>query len=113
MKKVMLLASEEMCDNLRRVLDDKYITLPCSDPTACGELLDLSPDALILNLFLPGTDGVTFLKDHAGDLPPVILALTFFISDSILQELTSLGVSSAILLPCQLGRLEKHLSDLL
>lgn len=110
MKRVMLLASEEMCDHLRAALDNKYITLPCSDPATGGELLEQKPDALILDLFLPGTDGVAFLKAHAADLPPVILAITRFISDGLLQELEALGVSSMVLIPCIVSYLRDQLA---
>ena len=34
MKKVMLLAPESLCDSLRDALENKYTTLPCSDPSS-------------------------------------------------------------------------------
>ena len=99
MKKVMLLASEDMCDILQQELNNKYITLPCSDPLAGTELLQTDPDVLIVELSLPGANGMTFLREHANALPPVTVALTTFISDQILVELAALGVSSVVLLP--------------
>lgn len=100
MKQVMLLASEDMSEILRDALDDKYTILPCSDPDIGGALLGSWPDVLILDLFLPGTDGLAFLRTYAKDLPPVVMVLTRFISEALLQELTALGVSSVIRVPC-------------
>lgn len=70
MKKVMLLAPESLCDSLRDALENKYTTLPCSDPSAARELLLEEPDTLILSLALPGTTGLTFLRENAVFLPP-------------------------------------------
>lgn len=102
MKKVMLLAPENLCDILRDVLETKYITLPCSDPSAARELLLSEPDTLILSLFLPGTDGLTFLRENAAILPPKVIALTVYFDDAILFELEDLGVSQFIRIPCNL-----------
>ena len=100
MKKVMLLAPKNLCDILRDALEDKYITLHCSDPSAAKEVLSEEPDTLILSLFLPGTDGLTFLREHADILPPRIIALTLYYNEEILTELAVLGVSQVARMPC-------------
>ena len=100
MKKVMLLAPERLCDILRDALEDNYITLPCSDPSAARDVLAAEPDTLILSLFLPGTDGLTFLREYAAILPPRIIALTLYYDDDLLTELAALGVSHVARLPC-------------
>ena len=100
MKKVMLLAPERLCDILRDALEDNYITLPCSDPSAAKDVLAAKPDTLILSLFLPGTDGLTFLREHGAILPPKIIALTLYYDDDLLAELAALGVSQVARLPC-------------
>ena len=100
MKKVMLLAPERLCDILRDALEDNYITLPCSDPSAARDVLAAEPDTLILSLFLPGTDGLTFLREHAASLPPRIIALTLYYDYEILMKLADLGVSHVARLPC-------------
>ena len=99
MKRVMLLASKDMCDILCHALEDTYITLPCSDPLAGIELLQTNPDILIVELSLPCANGMAFLREHANALPLVRIALTTFVSDQILAELAMLGVSSVVLLP--------------
>lgn len=109
----MLLASENMCDVLQVALDNKYSTLPCSDPASVREALDQVPDALIMVLFLPGTDGLTFLRKNSGALPPVIVVLTCFLCDWLLQELARLGVSAVIRIPFPPDYLERQLTALL
>lgn len=111
MKKVMLLASKEMCDILQAALGHTYIALPCSDPEAGSELLRAKPDALVLELSLPGANGMTFLKAQADNLPPVVLVLTPFISDTVLAELVILGVSSVFLIPCRISQLTDTLAQ--
>lgn len=113
MKKVMLLAPENMCDVLQTALKDKYELLPCSDPAAAREVLDQAPDALIMALLLPGTDGLTFLRKNSGALPPVIVVLTCFLCDWLLQELSMCGVSAVIRVPFPLDCLERQLTALL
>ena len=102
MKKVMLLAPENLCDILRDVLETKYITLPCSDPSAAKEVLLSEPDILILSLALLETDGLTFLRENAAILPPRVIALTVYFNDAILFEMEGLGVSQVIRIPCNL-----------
>ena len=102
MKKVMLLAPERLCDSLLDALENKYTTLPCSDPSAARALLLEEPDTLILSLALPGITGLTFLRENAAFLPPRIIALTVYFDDAILFELESLGVSHVVRIPCNL-----------
>lgn len=102
MKKVMLLAPENLCDILRDALETKYIALPCSDPSTAKEILLSEPDTLILSLFLPGMDSLTFLREKAAILPPKVIALTVYFDDAILFELEDLGVSQVIRIPCNL-----------
>lgn len=98
----MLLAPERLCDTLRDALEHKYITLPCSKPSAAKEVLLAKPDALILSLALPGTNGLTFLRENTTILPPRIIALSVYFDDNILSELEALGVSQVARLPCNL-----------
>lgn len=102
MKKVMLLAPERLCDILRNALENKYITLLCSDPSAAKELLLTEPDILILSLALSGTTGLTFLRENSAILPPRIIALTIYFDDAVLYELEDLGVSHVARIPCNL-----------
>lgn len=113
MKKVMLLASENMCGILQTALDGKYRTLPCSDPADCRALLQEAPDALILELSLPGADGMTFLNKFSDCLPGIVLVLTPFISDKLLSDLDQAGASVILRIPFRLTYLEEQLEELI
>ena len=107
---VMLLASENMCGILRSMLDDKYRTLPCSNPAAGRVLLQTKPDALILELSLPGADGLTFLHEAADIMPGVIIALTPFVSDDLLSDLEQAGATAVLRIPFNMAYLEEQLT---
>ena len=96
----MILASKTICEILQHTLKNKYILLFCSDPRVAKEMLLQEPDILILCLSLPGTDGLTFLRENAAILPPRIIALTRYYDDRILFELEELGVSQVARVPC-------------
>lgn len=86
MKKVMLLVPENLCDILRDALENKYITLPCSGSDTAKEILLSEPDTLILSLFLPGMDSLTFLRENAAILPPKVIALTVYFGNEITSD---------------------------
>ena len=113
MKRVMLLASNNICDIVQTELDNKYIILPCSDPVTGADLLETKPDALIISLSLAGFNGMTFLHSHTDHLPPITLVLTPFISDALLADLSTLGVSYVSLIPCRLSCLRNTLASFL
>ena len=67
---------------------------------------------MILDLFLSETDGLTLLENTHAHVPPVILALTRFYSDYILQSLASLGVGYAIRIPCPALEIRNRFGDM-
>jgi DNA-binding response OmpR family regulator len=113
MKTIILLASEEMCAILEDTLEKEYRIISCFDSTTGDSMLSCKPDALILDLFLPGSTGLTFLRKNRASLPPIVITLTTFVSNSLLTNLAELGVTSVIRLPCHLPYLEQHITKLL
>lgn len=113
MKKVILFVSEDLCDILRDMLDNKYTALPCSSPAACEEQLCQDPDALIIDLSMSGYDSMSFLKDHCSSMPSATVALTSYFDDNLLQELPALGITSVIRIPFRPEYLMQQLSYLL
>ena len=109
MKRIMLLAPENICDTLQDALSGKHIILPCSDPDTAKETLLSKPDILILSLSLSGMNSLDFLKEHAAIQPPVVIALTTFFDNEILDKLADFGVSSVIRIPFSLSYLENQL----
>jgi DNA-binding response OmpR family regulator len=63
------------------------------------ELADnLHPDAIILDMRMPLTNGLQFLRlirsrPHLGDVPVAIVTGDYFLSDTVQQELRALGAS--------------------
>ena len=113
MKRVMLLASREFFEILSNELGQSFALLPCTSLRTAEEALLSKPDALILNVFLSGMDSLAFLKSNGERLPPVVIVLTTFISNTLLEELADLNVSYLIRLPYELEGLRNRLSALL
>lgn len=111
MEKVMLLASGEFFEQLYNKLGKTYTVYHVSDSIHAERVLLMKPDALILNMSLSGMDSLKFLKDHAENLPPVIMATTSYISNTLINELSALDVAYLIRLPCSLDILQDRLAE--
>ena len=111
MKKVMVFAVEDLCGVLCNELDDTYMVYPCANALDAQELLSQKPDALILNLFLPGMDSLEFLRTNAVTLPPVVIVLTPLINHDLLTALNSLDITCLMRIPFCVKDLKKHLSQ--
>lgn len=99
--------------SLEKELQRRFEVSVCGNTDAGADLLRDQPDILVMDLSLPGIDGLTFLKQHKGILPPIIIVLSVLTSPDVLRELAELGVSSVIRRPCTIsmvmGQLEKHI----
>lgn len=72
-----------------------------------------SPDILVLDLMLPGMDGITLLKAAAAaDMRPVVLAATRFVSEYVLDAAEQLEVGYLILKPCEVEAVAARVADL-
>lgn len=72
----------------------------CGTAAEGAALLQHGPDALVLDLFLPGTNGIVFLQRNRSKIPPTVIALTTFLSCTIAKTLSELGVSAVVMKPC-------------
>lgn len=112
-KQLLIIGPDDFCYVLQKELEGEYDITVCTDATSgvCG-LLE-KPDALILNLFLPGMDGLTFLAQNSANLPKVVLAITRYWDEAAAQQLHSFGVKDVFLQPCKTGTvsnaLKRHL----
>ena len=79
---------------------------------ALALLESLRPDIFIVELSLPVITGLTVLQETRHK-PPVILALTTLVTESILQAAANAGVQDMILLPCTARRIIAHLETLI
>jgi len=72
-----------------------------------------SPDILVLDLMLPGLDGISLLqKILQWEMRPVVLATTRLLSDYMTQTLERLGVGYVMVKPCDITALADRLEDL-
>ena len=80
---------------------------------ALSMLRSFLPDVLVLDMLLPGLDGISLLQKAAEfDLHPVVLATTRMLSDYISQTLQKMGVGYVMVKPCDAGAVAARISDL-
>ena len=108
---LLVLQSEDFCLALQDVLKCRYRVISAKDAEEGEVLLQHQPDILLLDLFLPGTDGLTFLKQNKAQLPSSILLFATLADPVILGTAFDLGVKTAFLKPCALSAVQKWLND--
>ena len=73
---------------------------------ALSVLTQRRPDLLVLDLMLPGMDGLTLLRQaqEQGPLPKVVIT-SAFCTDRVVSDAMALGVSYFLPKPCETGTL--------
>ena len=99
---------------LANMLRGAYQVRCCSDGIRARELLqEFSPDVLILDLMLPGFDGISLLRWAAEwEIRPMVLATSRFINDYVAEEMSRMGVGYLMLKPCDLSATVARVGDL-
>lgn len=100
----------ELC----QVLHSLYSLRTCRDGVeAMQQLESFAPDVLVLDLMLPGMDGISLLRCMER-LPrhPRVLATTRFISDYVADALEHLQVGYVMVKPCDIHALAARIADL-
>lgn len=109
---LLVLDSEDLSTVLHKELSENF-EVKVSDATTAVDMIDhYQPDALILDLFLPSTDGFQILQ-HAIYNTPSIILLTVLVSTDILQQATNLNIDHIFLKPFKLSTLTIRLYELL
>ena len=109
----VLLASETEGMALKEALQRNFDVTLCSDLIEAAMNLQLDYDAMILDLFLPGVDGLTFLTQNRNRCPAVIILLTQLLCSDVLTQAKAIGVDVLIRKPCDISVIKKHLVRLL
>lgn len=109
---LLVLDSEDLSAVLHKNLSADFEVKVCDATTAIDMIDHYQPDALILDLFLPGTDGFQILQNTTYRTPSVIL-LTLLVSSDILHRAADLKINYIFLKPFKLPVLSKRLYDLL
>jgi CheY-like chemotaxis protein len=107
-------ASMGFCCALSDKLGGAFDLRICADGMRARELLQsFSPDILVVDLTLPGLDGISLLKAAASLIKrPAMLALTRFSSPYIENALGDLGVDYLMYKPCDMTALTERIFDL-
>ena len=109
---LLVLQSESFCFAMQEALKEYYHVTVAQDTVSGAALLQAQPDILMLDLFLPGTNGFCFLEENRYLLPPIVLLFTTFIDSSILHTASDLGVAAFFIKPCSISAVSKQLERL-
>jgi len=110
---LLVLESEDFRLALEDILRCEYQVIQCGDPYQGMALLERKPDILVLDLSLPGMDGLTFLENTMTLHPPVILAITAQITPYVVQAVSDLGGGFVLIKPCSVRAVANRLEDML
>lgn len=113
MKRLVIAESSGVISGaLQKALCQDYEVHICRHAKELPAVLEeLRPEALIINLFLNGTDGISALA-HARYKPAIILALTYIVNKHTLAAAHTVGIHDVVLLPCEISQIRKHLTAL-
>lgn len=117
MERLKLLIAEGTEDfrlALAELLRGAYTLRQCDDGVTALELMDtFRPDVVILDLMLPGLDGITLLQRAvAAQLHPIVLATTRFHNEYVVESAQELGVAYIMVKPCDIRAVAARLADL-
>ncbi len=117
MERLKLLIAEGTEDfriALADTLRGAYTVRECADGNQALRLMQsFRPDVVVLDLMLPGLDGITLLQRAVeADLHPMVLATTRFHNDYVIESTQALGVGYIMVKPCEVRAAVARLADL-
>lgn len=106
--------TEEFPAALAQALQGNFRVRICTDGKEALELLrSYGPDVLVLDLMLPGLDGISLLQNAvASGFCPMVLATSKFINDYVLESVSRLGVAYVVRKPCDIRAIAARVTDL-
>ncbi len=114
MKKILIVMESALqTEQLVQQLSSLYHVVSCSDGNDGVEAVkEFNPDVLVLDLMLPGMDGVSLLE-HSwnGGFRPKVIAMASYISDYIITKLERMNVSCLLRGPCETSQLVVRIMD--
>ena len=106
--------AEAFTDDVCKQLKDDFAIKACRDGHKLLEICyEFDPDILVLNLMLPGLDGITAirtLRDAGNDV--AVIALLRFAGDYVLSQLAALDVKYVLTKPCAASLAVSHIRQL-
>lgn len=116
-KRKLLIAesSQELAGALAELFRGSCQVHCCTDGDEARQLLHrLRPDVLILDLMLPGFDGLSLLQwAREQEICPQVLATTRFCSDYVVETAQLLGIRYLMRKPCSVSAMAARVRDLL
>lgn len=116
MRKLLIAeSSEELASDLAEVLCGSCQVRTCTDGDSARRMLNrFRPDVLVLDLMLPGYDGLSLLQ-WAGEqgISTLVLATSRFCSDYVVEQAQLLGVRYLMRKPCDVHAMIRQISELL
>lgn len=110
MRKVLIIMERDcLRDALQQELQRDFEVITCCNADDGAVLLRDQPDVMILDLFLPGMDGLSFLRQYKPYIPPVTIVLSVLTTPEILDTLAALGVTAVIRKPCTVSEIVSQL----
>jgi len=105
-----------ICDGLRTILEPQYAVVGMAhhgnDVAAMVERL--RPDLLLLDLSLPGRDGLRLIRDlKAGERPPRVVVVTMHSDQVYVEEATRSGADGYLLKTARAAELRKAVAEVL
>jgi len=106
--------SEEFPMALAEILQNDYQVQYCLDGKEALSLLhSFQPDILLLELMIPGLDGISLLEAAVSEgLHPLVLTFTRFYNEYMMAALSRLNVSYWMVKPCDLHATAERIQDL-
>lgn len=107
-------SGEEFRLSMTERLQGTYILRVCQEGNETLEAIrSFRPDLVLLDMMLPGLDGITILQRAAEEgFHPMVLASSRYVNDYILESVERLNVGYVMVKPCEIRATEDRLRDL-
>ena len=107
-------SAEEFRNALADSLQGAYYIRTCRDGQEALSLLNsFRPDILVLDLMIPGLDGISLLYNAASSgICPMVLATAQFLTPYICESAQQLGIEYILVKPCDIRATTARIADL-
>lgn len=107
-------AGEEFRQSLAEQVRGAYRLRTCQEGRETLDMmLAFKPDLVVLDMMLPGLDGISILQEAIRcGVRPMVLATTKFANDYVVESAARLGVGYMMVKPCDVKATAQRLQDL-
>ena len=106
-------SSAEFLDALTERLRGDFSVATCQNGRQAWKMIQAEqPGILVLDLLLPGLDGLSLLQQLPTENRPKVLAMTNFLSNYVVEACQKLGVSYLMRKPCDLDATARRVRDM-